>query len=56
MDQIKIEAIHYSGESFEAVAPLGDEMMEINFCVDCETCCPGACTGCTQCNKCNLLF
>jgi len=56
MSEVKLEAVSYSGETFEAVAPLGDELLTHDSSVDCEVCCPGSCTGCTKCNKCNLLF
>ena len=53
---IQVDAIHYSSAEYEAVAPLGDEITIPSGCVDCETCCPGSCTGCTQCNSCNMAF
>jgi len=56
MDKILVESILYFDFDFEAIAPMGEELIAPDFCVNCESCCPGSCTGCTQCNKCNLLF
>ena len=58
MDKLRFEvdALRFQGDTFEAVAPLSDESNVSQWGVDCETCCPGSCTGCTECNKCNMIF
>lgn len=53
---IQVEAEEYSDDDFEVLAPLGDAASLSAPGVDCESCCPGSCTGCTQCNKCNMIF
>ncbi len=56
MEEFTISAVQYESEDFEAVAPIGGEISELFESINCEVCCPGACTGCTECNSCNLMF